>query len=563
MLPPHPTKGAPEAGEVEGGDDDSGPSVVLTPSVLATRCSAASRGFAGSSDIPSAEPASASGSGSIPLMDAVAADCSRMRIATIHDISPAISLRKLVLARNRLARPESLVGLAHCKHITYLDLSGNKLESFQGLEPLVALKVLNMSHNRLNRISIHVQKLTALNALILNNNEIVRLDNISGLKALNTLVVSHNKLEDISGVSALTNLTKLSASNNSIRRFPELAGLVSLRELRVAHNKLTVLPPTVLTHLPALEILDLGHNLLPAGTPAAVASLTTALGAAGLRLTNLNLKGNPAADDPACRDAVRAALPSLRVLDGQRFDPKFLARKERKAGRSAPTATRAPSARIDSVAHTEPTVAGLERKKRKASGAAHKLDARPPGAVLQQTKRPRAEAPEDTVAVTGPEQKPHRGNTDKQGGHVSAGSRGAASAEEASAAVLPALAASAAPAIGSAREPPPSADQQLPRGGSPAAPSSIVAAGAPAASSSAAAAAVPAEQSGVVAVINKRPIGGGSGGGRRGGRRAKGGPALVPFDPAALEKGPAAPATNVSANGAAVAALRMVGAWDD
>jgi len=48
-------------------------------------------------------------------------------------------------------------------------------------------KVLNMSHNELNRISIHITNLVDLKALILNHNKIKTIDNLASLTNLNTL----------------------------------------------------------------------------------------------------------------------------------------------------------------------------------------------------------------------------------------------------------------------------------------------------------------------------------------------------------------------------------------
>lgn len=48
-------------------------------------------------------------------------------------------------------------------------------------------KVLNMSHNELNRISIHITNLVDLKALILNHNKIKTIDNLAPLTNLNTL----------------------------------------------------------------------------------------------------------------------------------------------------------------------------------------------------------------------------------------------------------------------------------------------------------------------------------------------------------------------------------------
>jgi Leucine-rich repeat (LRR) protein len=44
-----------------------------------------------------------------------------------------------------------------------------------------------MSHNELNRISIHITSMTELKALILNHNKIKTIDNLASLTNLNTI----------------------------------------------------------------------------------------------------------------------------------------------------------------------------------------------------------------------------------------------------------------------------------------------------------------------------------------------------------------------------------------
>lgn len=50
-----------------------------------------------------------------------------------------------------------------------------------------------------------------------------------------------------------------------------------------------------------------------------------------LNLHNLNLRGNPIADNKDYKDKILALIPSLRVLDGERFDMKFLERKQKQS----------------------------------------------------------------------------------------------------------------------------------------------------------------------------------------------------------------------------------------
>ncbi|KAI8811863.1 hypothetical protein BJ742DRAFT_795874 [Cladochytrium replicatum] len=263
------------------------------------------------------------------VSEIVEANLSNRGITAIDDISVAVNLHKLVLTYNGISDAKALKGLEYNTELTLLNLANNKLTSFEGLQTLRKLLVLNLSHNEVNHISHHVMNLTALKALILNHNHIKLLDNLQNLRSLTTLVVSHNNLEELSGIGTLTALEKLSAAHNKIRLFPDLSVLnvnQTLEQLRLNDNKITTLPEKLLMPLAtSLKILDLGNNLLK--------DVSACEGLSCLRsLDNLNLKGNPLTKEDGYRERILGLVPTLRILDGERFDPKYVFRKKLKEG---------------------------------------------------------------------------------------------------------------------------------------------------------------------------------------------------------------------------------------
>ncbi|KAJ3187902.1 hypothetical protein HDU85_006295 [Gaertneriomyces sp. JEL0708] len=268
-----------------------------------------------------------------PLRELVVANCKNSQIAHVDDISAALNLHKLDLSQNSLKKPDALSGLKHCKELTWLNLSQNQFEVCgEGLQTLANLLVLNLSHNAVNRISIHVSQCTNLKALILNHNKIQRIENIATLASLNTLVLSHNLLTSTDGLGAFPELTKLSIAHNQLRTFPDLRACPSLKELRLNNNKLLNVPDHI-RYLPSLEILDIGHNLIR--QTADIANLASLH-----NLINLNVIGNPFSEAKqstetdatknSFREDVLTLCPTLRILDGERFDPKFLERKSKR-----------------------------------------------------------------------------------------------------------------------------------------------------------------------------------------------------------------------------------------
>lgn len=84
-----------------------------------------------------------------------------------------------------------------------------------------------------------------MNALILNNNLLRKVEDLKALPHLNTLVLSHNKLTKLS-LEGLANLTQLSLSHNQLEALPDLTACPLLKQLRLNDNRsvdINLLPP--------------------------------------------------------------------------------------------------------------------------------------------------------------------------------------------------------------------------------------------------------------------------------------------------------------------------------
>ncbi|KAI8343880.1 hypothetical protein BC941DRAFT_497280 [Chlamydoabsidia padenii] len=240
----------------------------------------------------------------------------------IDDISSCSKLRKLVLSENTLSNNNtSFSGL---DHLTFLDLSHNEFSSLNGLENMTQLNVLNVSNNAITQLPEDLSHFGNLKALILNNNQLSKVPGLDVLTNLNTLVISHNSVTKIPNLMALPKLVKVSASHNKLKEVPNLSGQsASLKELRLNDNKIVTIPNT-LRKCQALAIIDLGNNRISKWSD--IASLGSLL-----NLHNLNLRGNPITKNKDYKDKILALVPSLRVLDGERFDLKFLERKQKQS----------------------------------------------------------------------------------------------------------------------------------------------------------------------------------------------------------------------------------------
>lgn len=207
------------------------------------------------------------------------------------------------------------------------------------------MSVLNVSETSTGgSLPKSIKKLTALTALVAKQAGLTDLQHVHKLHSLTTLVVSDNQLGSLpTSLRGLTSLTKLSASRCGLTTLPDLSAL-PLVELRLSNNSLGSLPADHLpTSLQTVSISSCGLKALNGLAPLR----------SSLQLTNLDVHDNVfsvSSNDPGYdkyKSKVRMCawsasdaqmlnfIPSLRILDGNRFDEAFIARKAKKAARKA------------------------------------------------------------------------------------------------------------------------------------------------------------------------------------------------------------------------------------
>nr|CAD7598643.1 unnamed protein product [Timema genevievae] len=157
------------------------------------------------------------------------------------------NLEDLQLGNNLL--PSLNGSLLPLRSLRYLNLSHNLLEEFslQEIRGLRRIRILDLSDNRISRLSGRMENLVELETRVmdlrLENNLLKSLDgSLMGLHGLQILNLSHNFLEKIAP--------------------DDLIGLDDLRFLDVSYNQLTTIEETSKTFLPSLEGLIASNNLL-------------------------------------------------------------------------------------------------------------------------------------------------------------------------------------------------------------------------------------------------------------------------------------------------------------
>ncbi|KAG0150122.1 hypothetical protein CROQUDRAFT_652823 [Cronartium quercuum f. sp. fusiforme G11] len=139
-----------------------------------------------------------------------------------------------------------------------LDLYDNQLAKIEGLTGLSALQSLDLSFNLLRKIA-NLETLTSLKILYLIQNKISAIEGLEHLAAtLTSVELGSNRIRRISNLSALTNLTELWLGRNKIIKLEGLSTLVNLKTLSIQSNRIVQLEG--LEGLFQLEELYISHN---------------------------------------------------------------------------------------------------------------------------------------------------------------------------------------------------------------------------------------------------------------------------------------------------------------
>lgn len=133
----------------------------------------------------------------------------RGNITGLLDLRLFPLLEGLTVTGNKI---QSLEGVEACPGILELDLSDNEIHDIQGLAEMTGLQILNMAENRIADLSA-LQKLQKINTLYLQNNEIKIAAPLKNLKNLKTLYIQNNPAGSIRVLEELPLLRELDYQN--------------------------------------------------------------------------------------------------------------------------------------------------------------------------------------------------------------------------------------------------------------------------------------------------------------------------------------------------------------
>ncbi|MFK4293128.1 leucine-rich repeat domain-containing protein [Bacillus sp. RC250] len=186
------------------------------------------------------------------------------------------NLEKLTLRESNVTDISVISGLRHLK---YLDLSSNPIESIQPVSKLENLDMLFLRDNKiadltplsqmkkikiLDLIGNNIKDLTplftvlSLEEVYLANNQVSNLSGIEKLKNVNLLWIGNNKISDVEPISKMSNLIELEIADSEIKDISSLSKLVKIQVLNLEENYISDISP--LSNLTNLHEINLGAN---------------------------------------------------------------------------------------------------------------------------------------------------------------------------------------------------------------------------------------------------------------------------------------------------------------
>lgn len=232
---------------------------------------------------------------------------------------------------------KSLRGVEACPHLLVLDMSYNVIRSTAPVAVCSKLRELYVAANKLRT----VEGLAALDELTKIDLGANRIRDVDGCLPpnLSHVYLGKNKIDNLKGLTALSKLKVLDVQSNRLTSLDGAFGPAhsNLVELYVAHNRVGLdLAPEHLSHLAALNTLDMSHNAITNFEPFvnlasledlwlsynAVPSLEALDTIRHLSLTCIYLEHNPCARDPRYVDFIRDLFPMLTQLDALCYPPR-------------------------------------------------------------------------------------------------------------------------------------------------------------------------------------------------------------------------------------------------
>lgn len=151
-------------------------------------------------------------------------DLSSNKLSSLpQEITELISLKKLVLNHNKFKSiPKELNEI---KSLEQLLISHNKIDEITEETMIPNLRTIYASHNNISYISNSFGKMNLLQEIHMKNNALETFEFVEELLNLHVLDISYNYLKDIIDLSNHNQLIEINLSNNRLRFIPYVKGV--------------------------------------------------------------------------------------------------------------------------------------------------------------------------------------------------------------------------------------------------------------------------------------------------------------------------------------------------
>ncbi|XP_078176975.1 leucine-rich repeat (LRR) family protein [Carex rostrata] len=187
-------------------------------------------------------------------------DLTANRLTKLDErISLLSHLKKLSLRQN-LLDDQAVEPLTHWNAISGLEelvLRDNKLTNIPDMSIFKSLLVFDVSFNELTSLMGLSKVSPALKELYVSKNEVLKMEALEHFQSLEILELGSNRLRIMENLETLTNLQELWLGRNRIKAI-NLCGLKCIKKLSLQSNRLTSM--LGLQECVALEELYLSHN---------------------------------------------------------------------------------------------------------------------------------------------------------------------------------------------------------------------------------------------------------------------------------------------------------------
>ncbi|KAM5280874.1 LOW QUALITY PROTEIN: protein phosphatase 1 regulatory subunit 42 [Ctenodactylus gundi] len=207
--------------------------------------------------------------------------------------------------------------IAQClKKVTHINFSDKNIDAIEDLSLCKSLTVLYLYDNRISQIS-NLNYATNLTYLYLQNNCIACIENLQSLKKLEKLYLGGNYIAVIEGLEGLEELRELHVENQRLPLGEKL--LFDPRTLRSLAKSLSILniSNNNIDDIRDLEILQNLNHLIAVDNKILHVKVLEFLLNKLMKLSKMELNGNPVCLQPKYRDKVILASKSLDFLDGK------------------------------------------------------------------------------------------------------------------------------------------------------------------------------------------------------------------------------------------------------